>query len=52
MSEDPVLLILASSFSMRSVGIWEACQSSKATVQRKQEQQQQQQRDGQKEAHD
>lgn len=30
MSEEPVLLILASSLSMTSVGIWKACQSSRA----------------------
>lgn len=30
MSEEPVLLILSSSLSMRSVGIWKACQSSRA----------------------
>lgn len=30
MSEEPVLLILSSSLSMRSEGIWKACQSSRA----------------------
>lgn len=32
MSEEPVLLILTSSFSMGSVGIWRACQSSRAGI--------------------
>lgn len=42
-SEEPVLLILASSLSMRSVVIWKACQSNRAEIQQHQPQQQQHQ---------
>lgn len=50
-SEEPVLFILASSLSTRSVGIWKACQSKRAEIQQHQPQQQQHQHQHQERKH-